>query len=48
MKKTYQTPRLTVHGTLAQVTQQTFKGSKLDRTLNAGTVISPSLPIAMS
>jgi len=40
MKKTYQTPQLTVHGTVAQITQQTTKGSKLDRTLIAGTPLT--------
>ncbi len=36
MKKTYQAPRLIVHGTVAQVTQASRVGSKLDRAINAG------------
>lgn len=48
MKKTYQAPRLVVHGTVAQMTQQTMTGSKLDRTLNAGSVPPATLPISSS
>ena len=43
MKKSYQAPQLTVHGTVAQITQQTTKGTKLDKTLIAGTPLSSVL-----
>ena len=32
-KKSYQTPRLTVHGDAAQLTQASLVGSRIDRTL---------------
>ena len=48
MKKTYQAPQLIVHGTVAQMTQMTTSGSKLDRTLNAGSVPPATLPISSS
>lgn len=41
MKKTYKAPRLIVHGTVAQVTQASRVGSKLDRAINAG----PGTPV---
>ena len=45
MKKNYQAPRLVVHGTIAQITQSNMVGTKLDKTLNAGTVAPTPLPI---
>ena len=34
-KKSYQAPRLTVHGDAAQLTQATNTGARLDRTLGS-------------
>ena len=34
-KKSYQTPRLTIHGDAAQLTQETASGSRLDRVLGS-------------
>ncbi len=41
MKKTYQTPRLTVHGTIADLTQQSSRGPFLDKTYCATRVRVP-------
>lgn len=46
MKKTYQAPKLIVHGTVAQMTHATMNGSRLDRTLNAGSVPPVTLPLS--
>jgi len=40
MKKSYQAPSLTVHGTVAELTQATNVGQKLDKTLAINTPIS--------
>ena len=40
MKKSYQAPQLIVHGTVAQLTQATTVGTKLDKTFPVGTPIS--------
>jgi len=39
MKKSYQAPQLIVHGTVAQLTQQTTVGTKLDKTFPIGTPV---------
>ena len=40
MKKTYNTPNLTVHGNVESLTQQTLVGSKSDKVQPAGTPLS--------
>ena len=40
MKKSYQTPRLTVHGTVTQITQATSSGPVLDKTFPVGTPVN--------
>ncbi len=40
MKKSYQKPELIVHGTVAQLTQATTVGTKLDKTFPIGTPVS--------
>lgn len=40
MKKSYQTPQLIVHGTVAQITQATTVGTKLDKTYPVGTPVN--------
>ncbi len=40
MKKSYTTPKLIVHGTVAQITQATTVGAVLDKTFYAGTPVS--------
>ncbi len=42
-KKSYQTPRLTVHGDASQLTQATRVGGVLDRTLPTDTPLSTVL-----
>ncbi len=42
-KKSYQAPRLTVHGDASQLTQATTVGNKLDRTLPADSPIGTVL-----
>ena len=39
MKKSYQAPSLTVHGTVAELTQATTAGAQLDKTLAVNTPI---------
>lgn len=49
MKKSYQTPRLTVHGTVAQITQATTSGLNLDKTFPIGTPVNVvDLPNSLS
>ncbi len=45
-KKSYQAPRLTVHGDASQLTQATTIGTKLDRSLSTGASITNSLKIS--
>ncbi len=40
MKKSYQAPRLVVHGTVAEMTQATTNGARLDKTFTVNTPIS--------
>ncbi|BCM90921.1 hypothetical protein IAD21_02784 [Abditibacteriota bacterium] len=40
MKKSYTTPQLTVHGTVAQITQATNQGPVLDKTFYVGTPVT--------
>lgn len=40
MKKSYQAPRLVVHGTVAEMTQATTKGNLLDKTYTVNTPIN--------
>ena len=42
-KKSYQAPRLTVHGDASQLTQATTTGTFLDRSLSSGDSITNSL-----
>ena len=42
-KKSYQTPRLTVHGDASQLTQATRVGNKLDRSLPMDAPVSVAL-----
>lgn len=47
MKKSYSTPQLTVHGTVAEITQATTVGGVLDRTFPVGTPV-PAVSIPTS
>ncbi len=40
MKKSYQAPQLIVHGTVAQMTQATNSGDRLDKTYTVNTPIT--------
>lgn len=41
IKKSYQAPRLTVHGNATELTQATQNGNKFDRAL--GTAVTPAV-----
>lgn len=40
MKKAYKQPQLTVHGNVEALTKATASGSRLDKTIPAGTLIT--------